>query len=618
MFFNSDSYSKMFTEMISEGFIVIDSESKIQVYNNKAKEIFGIQFEEEINHHKGKIEKGDIVVLVDNALGKDDGKLDYKSLEVLGIEDRNIKEGDAIIAIGLYRDDRIKPIYKILDGSEKCDNFNLNTGIFGINIGCSIDFINKIMNIRIEELEYKIDYNNAFGHMVLLDKTSKEMKFCQAQGYTARSESINDILKGKEYRAKGQNTESFHVIGVNIGEIHKSDSVIEKMIAIAKGKDISYVDEFEEINGIPTICTLLPLKKDDKILGAALKVEDITELKRIMMERDNAISKLEKAESLLFEEKTLNKAFPNFVGDSNQIEYVKKMALKASKSNSNVLILGESGTGKSILARAIHNNSKLKDKAFIDVNCSAIPEALLESELFGYEKGAFTGARNEGKKGFFEIANGGTIFLDEIGDISSNLQAKLLQVIQEKSFYPVGGTKKITVDIRTIVATNKNLEDEISAGRFREDLYYRINVFPIWIPALRDRKQDINQLVELFLPKICEHMGCKTKAISSEAMNLILKYNWPGNIRELENILERAVNLSEGNNILSKHIKIRADKQMEVNKREILPLKDIIDKMEKEAIENAILYFDGNKKKAMEALKISKTTFYEKLKKYKN
>ena len=344
-------------------------------------------------------------------------------------------------------------------------------------------------------------------------------------------------------------------------------------------------------------------------------MEDISQIKKVISERDNAIRQLEKAAEQLLEEEVLRKAFPRFVGHSKEIEYVKKMALKTSKTNSNVLILGESGTGKTILAKAIHENSKLKERPFIHVNCGAIPDNLLESELFGYEKGAFTGARNEGKKGFFEIADGGTIFLDEIGDISQNLQVKLLQIIQEKSFYRVGGTNKITVNIRIIAATNKNLEEEIIKGNFREDLYYRINVFPIWIPPLRERKEDINLLVELLLPRICKEIGCENKRISSEAMNLILKYSWPGNIRELENILERAVNLAEGNNIISSHIALKKDSGEVINDGNI-SLKRLLEEQEKIAIEKTLAFYGGDKKQTMEALDISKTSFYEKIKRY--
>lgn len=616
MSFKSELYVKMFTDMMSEGFIAIDNEGVIQVYNSKAKEIFGINQEQQFQHSKGKINIGDIVIIGDNVIGQDDGKLNWRTLDILGIKDEKIIEGQAIVAIGVYGNNKeVKPIYKTLSKSHGKESLVLQTNFLDIDIKIEIDFVHKKILIKVREEEYIMNYLNAIGHMVVLDGSSKMMKFYQAQGYTARGESINELLQGKGFRAKGKDTGILDVLGRNISEIHKSDSIIQQFIQIAKGEDISYVDKFEEINGIPTMCTLLPVNIQGKRVGAALKVEDISQIKRIIAERDNAIYKLEKAESQLLDEDAINKAFPNFKGNSFQIQNVKRMALKASKTNSNVLILGESGTGKSVLARSIHENSKLRNKQFITVNCGAIPENLLESELFGYEKGAFTGARSEGKKGLFELANGGTIFLDEIGDISLNLQVKLLQVIQDKSFYRVGGIEKIEVNTRIIAATNKSLEEEMTKGRFREDLYYRINVFPIWIPPLRERKQDIIPLIELLLPKICNEIGCKVKRISAEATNLILKYDWPGNIRELENILERAVNLAEGNNLLSKHITTGVSKTKNKSE-EIKTLKEFIEEQEIIAIENALSHHKGDKKKAMESLNISKTTFYDKLKKY--
>ena len=616
MAFNSQEYVKMFTDMMFEGFIVIDKKGKIQIYNEKAKEIFGIKDRQQISHAKGKIRSGDIIVIGNNSIGEDDGRLDSTSLKILGIRDKKIEKGDSLISIGVYNGkDRVRPIYKTLKRGHNEESLSLETNFLGIDMDIRIDFINKSISIKIKDEEYLMNYINAIGHMVVLDRNTKHMKFYQSPGYTARRESINDLLKGREFRAKGKDTEVLNVIGEDIFQIHKSDSIIQQFYEVARGKNLTYIDKYEQINGIPTICTLLPVEKDSERLGAALKVEDISQIKKIIAERDEAIGKLEKAERQLLAEKTLNKAFPEFVGNSRQIEQVKRLALKSARTNSNVLILGESGTGKSLLAKSIHQNSKLKDRPFIHVNCGAIPETLLESELFGYEEGAFTGARREGKMGFFEIANGGTIFLDEIGDIPASLQIKLLEVIQEKSFYRVGGTEKIKVDIRIIAATNKNLEEEMQKGRFREDLYYRINVFPIWIPPLRDRKQDINSLIELILPKICKEIGCETKRISAEAINLILKYNWPGNVRELENILERAVNLAEGNSILSKHISLKIG-EFEGSSKPIMSLKELLEQKEKEAIKEALLSYNGDKKKAWEALGISKTTFYEKLKKY--
>lgn len=615
MIYNSNYYTKLFTDMMSEGFIVIDKDGIIQIYNDKAKDIFGISHNQQINHESGKINKGDIVIIGDNALGRDDGNLDSSSLRCLGIEDPNIERGDALIAIGQFQQGVLPPIYKYIKEEDKEDTFKLNEVYSGIPIGVSIDFVNKIITIEVNGQKFSMSYINAIGHMVIIDGESNNMKFYQAQGYTARGESINDILKGSQYRAKGKNTQILNVIGKNIFEIHKGSDTINEFYRAAKGEDISYTDQFKEINGFPTMCTLIPVNKDGERIGAALKVEDISEIRRVIRERDEALLDLERMEGQLKEEKILKKAFPNILGDSREINRVKKLALKASRTNSTVLILGESGTGKTVLARAIHENSKFKDKPFIHVNCGAIPDNLLESELFGYEKGAFTGARREGKIGYFEMAHGGTIFLDEIGDIPINLQVKLLQVLQDKSFYRVGGTKKVQVDVRVIAASNKNLEREMLEGRFREDLYYRINVFPILIPPLRERIEDIHILAQAILPRICQEIGWKDKRISAEAMNLLTKYDWPGNVRELENILERAINLSEGETILSKHIAIDIDEE-ESSFKGIIPLKKALQNYEKKLIKQALDYYEGNKKMAMEALGISKTTLYEKIRRY--
>lgn len=326
--------------------------------------------------------------------------------------------------------------------------------------------------------------------------------------------------------------------------------------------------------------------------------------------------KLEDIENSLKIHSEDSDAFPQIVGESFQIKNIKNLLVKASISNSSVLLLGESGTGKSKMAREIHNASRNADKPFIHVNCASIPETLMESEFFGYEGGAFTGARSKGKIGYFEMADGGTLFLDEIGEIPISLQVKLLQAIETKSFYRIGGTQKIKVDIRIISATNRNLENEIAESRFREDLYYRINVFPIYIPPLRERKEDIYCLVKDILPKICRKVGRETMSISAEALEKIISYNWPGNVRELENVLERAVNLCERGTILSEHINFNIKMYEEYTSSGIRTLKEEIEDAEKKAILRALHYFNENKKEAMKALGIHKTSFYQKLTKY--
>jgi len=615
MLFDSEEYVSMFTDMMSEGLIVIDSNGKIQIYNKKAKEIFGIINNGKQCHDKGKIKIGDIVIIGDNMLGVDDGELDAKKLQSIGIHDEDIQKGDAIVAIGVYKRKDIPPVYKYLKSDQLEETLKLKAQYLGINIGIIIDFINRIITIEVNDEKYTMSYINSIGHMVILDGNTKMMKFYQSNGYTARDESISDILKGKTYMAKGEKSGILNVIGKNIFEIHKGSYTIKEFYDVARGENISYEDEFKEINGFPTMCSLMPIDKNGKRVGAALKVEDISEIRKVIDERDKALQKLDEMERELIRKRSLKQAFPDIIGESKKIEYVKKLALKASKTNSTVLILGESGTGKTALAKSIHENSELRDKPFVHVNCGAISSNLLESELFGYEKGAFTGASSEGKKGLFEMANEGTMFLDEIGEMPLNLQVKLLQVLQNKYFYRVGGTERVNVNVRIIAASNKNLEQEMSEGRFREDLYYRISVFPIFIPPLRERIEDIYPLVNNLLPKICRKVGTDEKRLSAEAINILTKYNWPGNIRELENVLERAVILADKNTILSKHIELPKNDRMLAPKI-IMPLKKELELCEKDAIMRAINYYNGDKKKAMEALNIGKTSFYEKIKRY--
>ena len=611
--FELDSYAKQFTDMMSDGFIFIDKDGIIQIYNNKAKEIFGIINNYGYSHPAGRVEKGDIVIIGDTCLGVDDGGLTPDHLKCIGIEDRNLGFRDAFIAIGSYLSDKPVLKYTINKHDNYSDKLEMNYAYSNLNIMVCIDFIQKFVKIMINQESYIITFFKSIGHIVVLDGKTNKMKFCQTKGYTVRGESIYDLLAGSIYKAKGIESE-FDVIGRNIFEIHKDNETIKDFYYSAKGFDISYLNQYKEINGKPTICSLYPINQGNERVGAVLKIDDMSEFKKVIKERDEALKNLYEIErKLIFEETNI---LSNYVGDSKEILNVKKLALKASKSNSTVLILGESGTGKSLLAKLIHDNSKIKDKPFITLNCAAIPETLLESELFGYESGAFTGAKNGGKIGLFELAQGGTLFLDEICEMSLFLQAKLLQVLQDKSYYKLGSKQITELDVRIIVATNKNLEEEIQKGRFRDDLYYRINVFPIYIPPLRERKQDIYPLVKSILPKICRRIGCEDKGISAEAVNLLVSHEFHGNIRELENILERAINITEGNTIFSNHLAITNCSIKNEMNNNLRPLREILEEAEKSAIVNALILNNGDKKAAMKLLKIGKTNFYEKIKKY--
>lgn len=311
-----------------------------------------------------------------------------------------------------------------------------------------------------------------------------------------------------------------------------------------------------------------------------------------------------------------NDFFNNIVGNSQEIGVVKKRALQVASSDSTVLINGESGTGKELFARAIHNASTRSGHAFISINCGAIPDMLLESELFGYEKGAFTGADRRGKPGKFELANKGTIFLDEIGDLPLHLQVKLLHVIQNRTMERVGGVQEISINVRIIAATNKNLEHMIEVGEFREDLYFRLNVIPLDIPPLRERAGDIEILLSYALEKFSQLLNKPIKGFTKKSLEALLAYPWPGNVRELENVVEYAVNMETHNAIEYSNLPIKLQEYRMENHRRLTTLKETIDHCQKKAIETCLQNtghtLDG-KRLAAKILDISESTLYRRI-----
>lgn len=305
----------------------------------------------------------------------------------------------------------------------------------------------------------------------------------------------------------------------------------------------------------------------------------------------------------------------NMVGSSNAMKEVYRLIEQVSDSNATVLIRGESGTGKDLVAHAIHYNSPRVSKPFVKVNCTALPETLLESELFGHEKGAFTGATSR-KPGRFERAHGGTIFLDEIGDFPPNLQVKLLRVIQFREFERLGGIETLKANVRIIVATNKNLEEEIKEGVFREDLYYRINVFPIYLPPLRERKDDIMLLADYFLERLAAENNKDISRISTPAIEMLTSYHWPGNIRELENCIERAVLLCDGDVVRSEHLPPSLQMVKKTESIAKASLIEIIGNKEKELIVDALKKCGGQQRSTAKELGITERVLGYKIKKY--
>lgn len=381
------------------------------------------------------------------------------------------------------------------------------------------------------------------------------------------------------------------------------------------------IGDVQKIKGNQMIADRIPIFVEGKLVGAVGTVvfKDIAEL-------DSYVKKVTVMEKELeFYKDELKKAlgskytFENIIGESDAINQAKKLAKKVSKTRSSILILGESGTGKELFAHSIHNESPRSNYPLIKINCASIPKDLLESELFGYEEGAFTGAKKGGKPGKFEMANNSTIFLDEIGELPMNMQAKLLRAIQEREIERIGGTKSTTLDVRIIAATNRDLEKMVKNGEFREDLYYRLNVIKVTIPSLRERKEDISMLAKYLLRKVSDDMGRFVTEITPKAMELLEEYDWPGNIRELENTIERAINLVDKEaRIKVSHLPYyiqslnnnNADTFYNIN------LKKLVSELEITEIKKAISISKGNKLHAAKMLGISRTSLYEKMQKY--
>jgi sigma-54 dependent transcriptional regulator, flagellar regulatory protein len=331
----------------------------------------------------------------------------------------------------------------------------------------------------------------------------------------------------------------------------------------------------------------------------------------------------------------MNLDLQGIIGNGTAMREVFKILAKVAPTDSTVLVSGESGTGKELLVRALHKNSPRCNEPFVPINCGAIPRELLESELFGHEKGAFTHAIRS-RAGRFEMANGGTVFLDEIGEMDLSLQVKILRVLQEKEFERVGGSKTLKVDLRIVAATNRDLEDEVARGGFREDLFYRLNVIPIHLPPLRERGEDIRILANYFLKRFCEKKGRTLMALPRETMDMLLVYRWPGNVRELENLMERMSILCEGDAILPEDLPEKIWKDVQKGEKPVRQsvqepcflwptiatlnekesnLKDFLDQIEERLLLEALDMAGGVKNQAAEILGIKRTTLIEKLKK---
>jgi len=409
------------------------------------------------------------------------------------------------------------------------------------------------------------------------------------------------------------------IVGKKINEVRPY-----KLIPSVVNTGISINNMYRQLDDMKFTVDIMPIINNNKIVGGISISKDLSQIKELINSCNHAYATLKEDKKYNDSDIKEDNLFSKIIGYSPILLEVLEKAKIASKINSNVLIFGETGTGKELIAQAIHNGGKQKKGLFVAINCAAIPTELMESELFGHEGGAFTGAKNQAKIGLFEIANGGTIFLDEIGELSLSSQTKLLRVLENKKIRRVGGLKEIPINVRILAATNRDLKLMLEEGDFREDLYYRLNVFQINIPPLRKRLADIPLLANHIIKKVCLQLD-KKSILSEESLKVLLNYKWPGNVRELENALEYAINISDSHLIEPKHLPLSihnsylAEPPISANEKTTnMPIP--LENLEKQSIIAALKVFGlstSGKRKSAQFLGISLTTLYNKIKKYK-
>ncbi len=457
------------------------------------------------------------------------------------------------------------------------------------------------------------------GSITLLNPNSSEIHIEVARDISHREKTRGRYKLGEGIT--GRVIESGRPMAVPV--------IDEEPLFLDKTKARSRIDK----SRISFVC--VPIKEGLRVIGA-LSVdrlfdasspldEDIrllTIISTLIAQKVSLLEKINREQDQLREEnirlkKELDKkySFTNIVGNSRKMQEVFYLITQVAKSNANVLLLGESGTGKELVANAIHYNSLRTTKPLIKINCAALPANLVEAELFGYEKGAFTGA-NRKKEGKFELANGGTVFLDEIGSLALESQGKLLRVLQEKDFERLGGVKTIKVNIRLIAATNQELTSAVEAGTFREDLFYRLNVYPIYLPPLREREADLLLLADYFLEKYARAYNKDIQRISTPAIDAFTRYHWPGNVRELENCLERAVLLCDDQVVHSYHLPPTLQTAEDTGTQQSQSFEEAVETFERELLIDALKSSRGNMRQATIALKTTERIFRYKVKNY--
>ena len=447
------------------------------------------------------------------------------------------------------------------------------------------------------------NYNANFFLDVMLNETDECIIFVDVEG---------KIVELSYAYAKFLGVNREDVIGKPVTDVIENTrlpNVIETRVA--------EIAQAHKIKGKNMIANRIPIIRNGKVEGAFGRVlfKNVEELDELYKQIGDMTQELNFYERSFAKSNSSKYGADDIVGNSPAMGELKKTIKHIAYSKSNVLILGESGTGKELVAHAIHSEYHGEDKPFVCVNCAAIPSELLESELFGYEEGSFTGAKKGGKIGMFQAADGGTLFVDEIGEMPLQMQAKLLRVLQDKKVKKVGSNEAKPVNVRIIAATNRDLEAMVREGTFRDDLYFRLNVISVNIPPLRERVEDLPMLVGVLIHKVSGNPYMDAKGISPQAMEYIKKYDWPGNVRELENVIEHAANFVDEDGIIQVNHLPRVITGF-AKRSETKTLKQIVDEAERESIVNALHDNNGSRVKAAKALGISRTSLYEKMEKH--
>lgn len=580
----------------SHAMFTMDRQGIVTHINRQAKERFGLFNHSIYSHPAGRLEPGDIVILGTSVMGADDGNLAPEDLAVLGIQDHRLHGGDMLAAVGVYQGAGVKPVYKYLRSGAA--GLSLDVTFQGMPINVKIT--DREISVTVQDRVYTITYFICIGQMVVLDRRTKKVKFWEEKGYSARKEGIGSLLRGGSFIAKSPEQE-ICVVGYHFREFFEGELFEEHLRQVLDGRSPGFADMAYEINGFALLASIMPIHDGGQVVGIIVKFRNIEDIRTTIMERNTAIAAAERK----FRESS-ERSLPGEVGDallgcgsSAAMRAARRRAYKLSQMDCNIFITGEPGTGRTKMAQSIQRVQP-RGGPFVRADCSAIDLALLDAELFG---------REGGQPGLFREADGGTLLLDEVGDMPLSVQAKLLNAIRRGEVLPVGAARPVTVDVRLLAIAGPNLRDEVEAGRFRQDLYYRLSAFSVEMPPLRDCREDIYLMANELMEQICQRYGMPEKSLSGEAFSKLINYDWPGNLRELENVLEGAAAMSDSDIIYPEHIHLASEPVP-------LTLRQHLRQEERRYIQQVLAQCGGDRQLAMQQLDVSRSVFYERLKEY--